>query len=231
MEGTKAWTMMRIVHAFFAYIGLLTRRKAGKWMQNIGQNQKELYRIYMNLFCVGLILGVFLLNVGRKIFLDYAGVLDEYTLYNMKNMVVDHNDLFWYVLQKRMLVVLFLLIVSTTYLGLVVCRGVIIWFGCSAGVFLAALAVRYGIKGVVLAIVSVFPHYLLYIPVFCVLLGWCEILFRAMNLHSGEIVWKDKKTAMAKVGKIFPMIIAMAVACLLESYVNPYLLLGFLKTF
>jgi len=123
------------------------------------------------------------------------------------------------------------LVASTTYLGLVVCRGVVVWYGFSAGVFLAALIARYGIKGILLAGISVFPQYILYVPVILMLVVRCEGLFREIYYRNGESASEDKKAAMIRAGKMFLIIVIMAVGCLLESYVNPYILLGFLKVF
>ena len=200
-------------------------------MQYDGKVRKAEYRKYGNLFCVGLVVGIFVVNLGKSFLLDNTSLLDEATLYQMKYMTVDNNALFWYVFRRRIFCVLFLLIASTTYLGLVVCRGVVVWYGFSAGVFLATLTVRYGIKGVLLAVVSVFPQYILYVPMLLMLLVLCEQLFRGIYYRNGDVVTEDKKTTMTRSGKVFLIIMVMAVGCLLESYINPYFLLGFLKVF
>lgn len=200
-------------------------------MQYEGKGRKAEYRIYVNLFCIGFVVGIFVLNIGKKFLLDNTALLDEYTLYQMKYMTVDSAALFWYVFRRRILGVVFLLIAATTYLGLVACRGVVVWYGFSTGVFLAALIARYGIKGILLAGVSIFPQYILYVPAMLMLLVWCEMLFRGIYYRNGEDVAEDKKTAMKRAGKVFLIIVIMAVGCLLESYINPYFLLGFLKVF
>lgn len=193
--------------------------------------RKSRYRMYVNLFCVGLVAGIFILNIGKSFLLDNTALLDEYTLYQMKYMTVDSSALFWYVFRRRILGVLALLIASTTYLGLLACRGVVLWYGFSAGIFLATLIARYGLKGILLAGVSMFPQYILYVPVMLMLLTWCEVLFRGIYYRDGETESENKKTAMVRAGKVFLIIVAMAVGCLLESYINPYFLLGFLKVF
>lgn len=200
-------------------------------MQHEGKSRKAKYRIYVNLFCLGLVVGITILNVGKSFLLDNTTLLDEYTLYQMKYMTVDSDALFWYVFRRRILGVIILLVTSTTYLGLVACRGVVVWYGFSAGVFLAALIIRYGMKGILLAGVSVFPQYILYVPVMLMLLTWCEELFRGIYYRNGEVVSEEKKAAMKRAGKVFLIVVIMAVGCLLESYINPYLLLGFLKVF
>lgn len=221
-----------ISHALFAYNGVFeTGRKGGIRMQQEGKIKKEKYRVYTNLFCLGLVAGICILNIGKSFLLDHTALLDEYTLYQMKYMTVDSDALFWYVFRRRIFGVILLLVASTTYLGLVVCRGAVVWYGFSAGIFLATLIARYGLKGILLAGISVFPQYLLYVPVILTLLVRCEGLFREIYYRSGETVAEDKKTAIMRAGKIFLIIVIMAVGCLLESYVNPSLLLGFLKVF
>ena len=196
-----------------------------------GKNKMVGYRIYVNLFCVGLVIGIFVLNIGKRLLVENTTLLDEYTLYQMKYMTVDCNALFWYVFRRRIFALLIVLILSTTYLGLVICRGAVIWYGFSAGIFLATLIIRYGLKGILLAGVSIFPQYILYVPAMIMLLSWCEVLFRGIYCRNGEEVVENKKTAMARAGKVFLIIVVMAVGCLLESYVNPYILQGFLKIF
>ena len=132
------------------------------------------------IFFAGVVAGVLVMNIGKSILLENTGLFDEYTLYNMKYMTVDSNALFSYVFRERILKFLAIAVLSTTYLGLAVCVGAVAWYGMSAGAFLSALVIRYGIKGGFLALVAMFPHYLIYIPAFLALLGWCENLYRGI---------------------------------------------------
>ena len=68
------------------------------------------------------------MNIGKSILLDKTGVFDEEVLYHMKYMTVDCNALFYYVLRKRLLTVLILAVLSTTYLGMAVCVGAALWY-------------------------------------------------------------------------------------------------------
>ena len=105
-------------------------------------------------------------------------MLDEDTLYRMKYMTVDSSILFWYVLCKRCRNFLVLIIMATTYLGWIFCGGVTVKYGFSVGFFLSTAVFRYGIKGILLGIVSIFPHYLCYLPAMILLLRWCEDMHR-----------------------------------------------------
>ena len=132
------------------------------------------------LFLTGFVVGLFAVYFGRGILLNRAGMLDEDTLYRMKYMTVDSSILFWYVLCKRCRNFLVLIIMATTYLGWIFCGGVTVKYGFSVGFFLSTAVFRYGIKGILLGIVSIFPHYLCYLPAMILLLRWCEDMHRSI---------------------------------------------------
>ena len=182
------------------------------------------------LFCISLVAGILVMNIGKSILLKDTGLFDEYTLYTMKYMTVDSNALFSYVLRERLVRLLILAVLSTTYLGLVICAGTVIWYGMSAGVFLSALALRYGIKGLFLAVVAVFPHYLLYAPALFALIVWCETLYRGIYGRTIDL-GEDKVFLPKKLGRLAIIFGVAVVACFLEAYVNPLLLLSYLKVF
>ncbi len=182
------------------------------------------------IFFAGLAAGFLIMNIGKSILLENTGLFDEYTLYNMKYMTVDSNALFSYVLRERLLKCLILTVLATTYLGLAVCVGAVAWYGMSAGAFLSALIIRYGIKGGFLALVAMFPHYLIYVPAFLALLGWCESLYRGIYNRSVDRS-EGKSRLPKKLAELALILLAVTAACFLEAYVNPYFLLGYLKVF
>ena len=202
----------------------------GRDMRITGLGIKSVKFPVLPIFCIGVAVGFFVMNAGKNVLLENTGLFDEYTLYNMKYMSVDNNALFSYIFRERILAFLALAVLSTTYLGLVVCIGAVAWYGMSVGAFLSALVIRYGIKGIFLAIAAVFPHYLIYIPAFFALLGWCESLYR--GIYHRTINPDESKTYfLKKLGVLTVILLSVAVGCLLEAYVNPYVLLGYLRVF
>lgn len=181
---------------------------------------------YLIFFAVGAAAGIFALNIGKSILLEGTGLFDEYTLYQMKYMTVDSSALFCYVFRRRILWVLGVALAATTYLGPAACVGSTLWYGMSAGVFLASLALQYGVKGIILALLCVFPQYLLYVPAALALFAWCEGLFRGIRIQEG-----DRNTVLRKAGQLAGVCLVVTAGCLLEGYLNPYLLLGYLKIF
>ena len=168
---------------------------------------------FLTFFCVGLIAGILVINMGKSILLGDGGMFDESTLYHLKYMTVDSNALFCYILRKRIIRFLGLAVLSTTYLGLAACMGAAFWYGLSAGAFLATLMLRYGIKGILLA-----------------LLLWCQELFRGIYVR-GEYSAADRGFLVKKAGRLLVLMAVLVVGCMLEAYMNPFILMGFLKIF
>ena len=185
---------------------------------------------FLTFFCVGLIAGILVINMGKSILLGDGGMFDESTLYHLKYMTVDCNALFCYILRKRIIRFLGLAVLSTTYLGLAACMGAAFWYGLSAGAFLATLMLRYGIKGILLAVISMFPQYLVYVPVVLALLLWCQELFRGIYVR-GEYSAADRGFLVKKAGRLLVLMAVLVVGCMLEAYMNPFILMGFLKIF
>lgn len=182
-------------------------------------------------FCAGMLAGIFILNIGKSTFVDNTGLFDEYILSGMKYMTVDGSALFYYVLRKRLLLLLIMAVLATTYLGYAICIGAAAWCGMAAGTYLSALVLRYGLKGLVLAAVGVFPQYLIYVPAVVLMLGWCESLYRAIYSRGACVDAADKVFWMKKLGRLGLIGTIVALGCLLEGYVNPRLLIGYLKIF
>lgn len=184
------------------------------------------------IFLAGVLAGMLMMNLGKSILLENTGLLDEYTLYHMKYMTVDSSALFYYVLCLRMKTAITLAILATTYLGLVVCAGATFWYGLSAGAFLSAAVIRYGLKGILFACVGILPQYIVYVPAFVILLMWCETLNRSIYFRNSSVTEGNGTVPWFKrVAQLLLILGVLLLGCLLESFANPGLLEKFLKIF
>ena len=182
------------------------------------------------LFLIGLGIGLSAAYFGRGIWFQTTGILDEDTLYRMKYMTVDSGVLFAYVLCKRCRNFFVLIIMATTYLGLVFCGGITVKYGFSIGFFISTAIYRYGIKGLLLGIVGAFPQYLCYVPAIFLLIRWCEELHRSIYFYH-NITGQGKKSLPGRLGKLALILMVLVFGCILECFVNPVLLKGFLQFF
>lgn len=182
------------------------------------------------LFLIGLGIGLSAAYFGRGIWFQTTGILDEDTLYRMKYMTVDSGVLFAYVLCKRCRNFFVLIIMATTYLGLVFCGGITVKYGFSIGFFISTAIYRYGVKGLLLGIVGAFPQYLCYVPAILLLIRWCEDLHRSIYFYH-NITGQGKKSLPGRLGRLALVFLTLLLGCVLECFVNPVLLKGFLQFF
>ena len=172
--------------------------------------QRYPFLVYM----LGFFLGILYLNLASTRYVIDAGIWSEwfrnqYLGYDLKSF-----DYMWYVAQIRGLPAGGLAIMSGTKFRKPAAYLFLLWIGLSSGVLLTSAVLSLGIKGVILCIISIFPHFLCYIPAYAILLLY---LFRYP-----ETAWNVTKTLS------FSVFLAMGIA--LECLVNPVLLKIFLKT-
>lgn len=202
-----------------------------------GTDEKKRKQLLL-IVAAGFVVGLFLMNIVKGALLEGTGLLSEYTLYEMKYAEIDSSAFFAYVFQKRVGAALILGVLSTTWLGLAVtwtCAG---WIGISFGMLFMASLLQYGIKGILLIGVGIFPQVLVYFPVCILLLEWSSEFCMAMYFPhrlSGSFAGSDavgKRVLMRKKALQFlGMLGVVIIGCVLESYVNPKLISNLLKIF
>lgn len=156
---------------------------------------------------------------------DSGTLLSPENLQTVKSMTLDKKEYLGCVCRLRMGTVFLLLLAGTTYLAPFVCGALTLWFGMGAGALLTTSLMRYGIKGAMLLPVGCFPHFLIYIPAFYMLLRWCEQLFGYIYLR------KEPGSMGGVLIKLLLIFLAVAAGIYLESYVAPGIFQGMLRIF
>lgn len=172
--------------------------------------QRYPFLIYM----LGFFLGIIYLNIASTKYVVDAGIWGEwfrsqYMAYDLKSF-----DYMCYVAQIRCLPAGGLAILSGTKFRKPAAYLFLLWIGLASGVILTSAVLALGVKGMILCVISMFPHFLCYVPAYAMLLLY---LFRYP-----ASVWNLTKTLS------FSMFLAMGIA--LECLVNPVLLKIFLRT-
>lgn len=197
-----------------------------------GTNSRHISWLY--LFMGGFLIGIFVLNIWRDFFLQEMELLNAASLSRLRYMEVDGGTFFAYVVQERMEMVVVLCLLATTYLGILAVSLYAFYMGAMAGIVLSVASIRYGTKGIFLMLVSVLPQYLLLVPAFIMLMGWCCRLCTSLyhpERGYGAGYGTPKQLFLRKLMQLLVIIVIILVGSLLESYVNPMLLSGFLKIF
>lgn len=212
-------------------------------VKNMGCQETVMYQIYgmdsrhirwLYFFLGGFLAGILILNIWRDSVVQDMEFLSAASLSRLKFLEVDGKAFFRYVLQERLGTAALLCLLATTYIGAVSVSAYALWMGTMAGIFLSVASIRYGIRGIALALVSMMPHYLLLVPVCIMLMDWCYHLNMALY-HSERLAESGYGRGKQYLIKEIPRLLVIAGVLIgesvVESYVNPVLLSGFLKIF
>lgn len=200
--------------------------------QGYRTNSRHISWLY--LFLGGFLFGIFVLNIWRDSFFREMELLNVASLSRLRYMQVDGSTFFMYVLRERLGTVALLCLLATTYIGTVALSVYTLYMGTLAGIVLSVASIRYGIKGILLILVSVLPQYLLLVPAYIMLIGWCWRLCNALyhpERHCEGGYGTPKQILFRKVVQLLVIVGIIFVGSIVESYINPILLSGFLKIF
>lgn len=176
------------------------------------------------LFVMGFLAGIILLAVQKEEWLIDTGFLSEYALGPVKYMDIDHGLFFLYVCRQRIGTAIIILVLSTTYLGLIVNGLFFLWSGFTAGLFVYGAFFRYEWKGILLILGCVVPQQLVLVPGYLLLSIECMKICRKICFR--ELFMMKIPAFILRMILIFIVIFA---GVILECYVNPEIMQMFLK--
>lgn len=189
---------------------------------------------WLSLFLSGFLFGIFLLNVGQNSFLGELELFNASALTRLRYLEIDKAAFFGYVLRERLEIVLIMALLATTLIGGAAMVVYTFLTGTMAGIFLSSAAMRCGLKGIFLVMTGVFPQYLLLVPAYVMLMGWCCRMHMALYYPERMKAWMfgtRKQYFICKIPQLLIIIGVVIMGSILESYVNPILLSNFLKLF
>ena len=142
------------------------------------------------------------------------GIFSDFFLKQYQSVEIVAKEYLWYLIRIRFVPVLILLGLAFTKIRKVSAIAFAVWTGFSGGMLLSMAVLGMGIKGSLLCIVGILPQFLLYVPAYMVVI-WYSYTYPKNH-------WNTQKTIF--VG------LALCVGVMLEAYVNPLLVKGFLGT-
>ncbi len=184
-------------------------------------------------FFAGLLAGAAFVYLNGDQLLTENGLLSWMGLERLRYFKINESAFFWYVLGKRLGLMWLVAVLATTFAGIVTTYLFVLWMGICGGVIGGAAIWRYGMKGFLLLAGGMMPHFLCYGPALFLLADWCMQIY--MRLHYPVIDYTEiqgggaKKSRLA--GKILLVHGVVIIGVLLESYVNPSLMVELLKIF
>ncbi|MBQ8116500.1 MAG: stage II sporulation protein M [Lachnospiraceae bacterium] len=187
---------------------------------------------FLWLFIAGAFIGIVVLNREKSAFLQNTGIWDADMIERIASLSLGGGTLFWTVLAKRGGRFLGITILSTTYLGRLTCVFCAFGYGFFFGGYVAAAVMRHGIKGILLALLGIFPQGLLYGPMFYGLLLWCSQNCDRIYGRRTRAVPTGNRKAPALAERMLSwlcLVVLLLAGCALESFLSPKLLAAAVK--
>lgn len=130
--------------------------------------RQQLFFEFLACFLAGILIANFL---GADIFQE-NGNLTRYYLKQLQYADITPQELFWHVCAKRLPLFFGLLLLGGIPRGKLIHAVFVAWSGFAYGYFCVMAICGYGVKGLILCLMALFPQFLLYIPVY---LGLVEL--------------------------------------------------------
>lgn len=159
-----------------------------------------------NLYVVSMVVTMIFLFAQKKELLLQTSLFDEDSLKSIRDQITAGNALFYFVMKERITIIIALFLLATTDFGRWFVYGNVLWYGAGTGLLFTVALLRYGVKGILLLVAGMFPHYLIYVPALI------------LTLHVSE----EKRGINKKLFvQMLVILIVVITGCILECYVNP----------
>lgn len=174
------------------------------------------------IFSGGFLLGIIITNIFGKNYVEEMGILSDYFIQRYKYASIEKEELFFYILKRRAIVIAGIWAMGFSALGVFSVWLFIGWFGFSIGTLLTASIIRFGVGGLLFSLGAILPHYFVYVPALSLLIGKVYSTCLKIYYPSKVIDYQNKKRIYLEYIATFLFIsVVCIIGVLLESYVNP----------
>ncbi len=187
-------------------------------------NRPSIIQGALILLVIGLFLGIVCANVFQDHFTKQLQVYEDNVFTQIAGSNIDHAGLFRYVLGNNFGDYITYWLLCITILGIPYMALKITSFGFFAGFFISAVTMEYGLKGILLVLVYLFPHGFLYLPIVLICLYRGYLLSRDIYQSNHTSLASILKPVRENLITIFLLAVALIFASFLEAYPGAYFL-------
>lgn len=202
----------------------MTKQRSRRRSRNVSPNVWPLTGVTVGGFFVGMLVTKL---VGNGV-PEFTGFLNEDMLQRLSDTVFLPESLLLYLMKRRVTELVFLLLLSMSFIGKTGIDLYLLWISMLQGTFFMTLIQLYAWKGAGLFLVAVFPHCIILVPAVWVLFDLNRKLYtKAYRLKcGGEFIGRK-----ALIRETLFCICMYSAAAWLQSYVNPFLIQKYLHLF
>lgn len=180
--------------------------------------------IAIGLFLVGFIIGIVVANVFLTSYQEQMKQLEGGTFQAISENEINFSRLLLYTIGQRLKEFMIFWLLCITILGIPYMIYKMVHAGYLVGFFLSVLAIQYGLKGLLLSMAYIFPHYIIYIPIALICLKKGYLLNTQMNQNYHGNMRETFRFIRSRAGSVFLLMLLLCIGCILETYIGAPLL-------
>ena len=184
----------------------------------------NVFQISIILIIIGLFFGVFSANMFRSLYYERMMDYNNDIFNDIIRENIDYKGLFIYILGNNLKKIAVFWLLSITILGIPYIVYKLIAFGFTTGFFISSIAIQYGIKGILLILVYVFPHGIVYLPIIIICLHRGYILSKMIYFENRDYMAAIRRLIKSYILLWLFLIIFLVLGSLLEAYIGSFLL-------
>ena len=186
-------------------------------------------RFFLAVFIFGLVAGTFVINTMNKGYYDKIHVTQDHYIKMISDVVIDKSDIFKNGIMEYYKELVIILVLNCFFFGKAYNALYLFFKGAGVGVVLSSYVMKYGVKGLMVYIVSIFPHYILYIPAIILTICAGISMRRVVVENTGKNIKYDIKdisvTNIMRLLRKFVMYLVILLGfavliSLVEAYIN-----------
>lgn len=169
-------------------------------------------------FLIGIVLGTLFYNFFCRGEAGRFGIYNEYFSYRFQDFEVNKKDLFLYAFFRYEKEILLLIALAFTSFGMTMVKLFLAYKGSTVGILISVYVQQYGMGGIVLYFLSVFPHIITYVFMIIVLVSLAEEVYRDRKEEKKLLLLKKK--AVSYIKAFFILLVLNMITAYLETYIN-----------
>ena len=185
-------------------------------------NIDEGHRLFV-LFLLGIVAGTMIINLFGVSYADKICIYGEYLTDSFERLSIiamEKGKFFAFCMKKYFIQVVIIVLLNLTSKGRIFNCLICLYKGCIISTLICAATISYGSGGLLLFMASVFPHYLIYIPLYI------YTFYFVINLKNNVSTSKHILSLLKGAGVEGGLIVSTA---FLEAYVNLPMIVNLLK--
>jgi hypothetical protein len=180
---------------------------------------------------VGILAGTMFVNVFCIGEYDKFGVYGQYFVNKFENTEIGKSQLFFYSFWNRSKEIGLLFLFAFTSFGAFFPEVYLMYKGLTISTLIAVYVVQYGMGGILIFLLGIFPHYITYILLVIVLVGVCKKIYLDFKeVRTSRQRYKPEKQKILLYVKYLLLIVALnMITSYLEVFVNLRIIKNIMK--